>query len=64
MKIRTTLVDSYLDSVQIVPYNLKEDHPKPADVLSNDSEALFSLFRLYGKEENSIYFVSLKSMHF
>ena len=31
----------YLDSLQIVPYNPQKHHPIPADVLPNDSEALF-----------------------
>ena len=35
-----TLVGSYLDSVQIVPYNHQKHHPIPADALPNDSEAL------------------------
>ena len=34
----------YLDCLQIVPYNPQKHHPIPADVLPNDSEALFNFF--------------------
>ena len=43
----STHVGSYLDSMQIVLYNPKKHHPIPADVLPNDSEALFCLKEKY-----------------
>ena len=35
-----TLVRSYLDNMQIVPYIHQKFHPIPANALPNDSEAL------------------------
>ena len=37
---RNTLVVSYLDSAQIVPYNKQKHHPIPTDALPNASDAL------------------------
>ena len=41
LKINVFFYGIYLDSLQIVPCIPQKHHPIPADVLPNDSEALF-----------------------
>ena len=65
-----TLVGSYLDSAQIVPYNQQKHHPIPTDALPNDSDALlvissspplivnFNAFVIFIVEINACFFRS------
>ena len=45
--------------MQIVPYNPKTHHPIPADVLPNDSEALFVTFEFIDFLETGSFYCQI-----